>query len=329
MENTNPNPFTPKTLVEAIRHFSDQDTCLAYLIPIRWPDGITCPHCGSKEHHFIATRRIWRCKGDCKKQFSIKIGTIMEDSPLGLDKWLTGIWLIANAKNGISSWEVHRALGITQKSAWFLLHRIRLAMQSGTMGKISGEVEVDETFIGGKARNMHKDKRAEKITGTGGAGKAIVIGVLDREERKIRTKHIPDTRRGTVQAEVRAHVAPGSAVYTDALPSYVGLAPDYVHEAVDHAMQYVNGNVHTNCLENYWSLLKRMLRGTYVSVEPFHLFRYLDEQAYRYNERKHADNTVKKDAERFAEVAGMIGGKRLTYKKLTGKNDDETPATAL
>jgi transposase-like protein len=248
----------------------------------------------------------------------------MEDSPLGLDKWLTAIWLIANAKNGIRSWEVHRALGVTQKSAWFLLHRIRLAMQNGTLGKLSGEVEVDETFIGGKARNMHKDKRAEKITGRGASGKAIVIGVLERKG-EVRTKVIPNTKKGTVQAEVRAQVEPGSLVCTDALKSYEGLAPDFVHEAVDHAVEYVRGNVHTNGLENYWSLLKRCIRGTYVSVEPFHLFRYLDEQAYRYNERKHANGDVKTDGERFIEVAGMVSGKRLTYRHLTGKDQVGLP----
>ena len=319
MDTNTPNPTT---LVEAIRHFSDPDACLNYLIPIRWPNGITCPHCGGQEHAFIASRRIWRCKG-CKKQFSVKVGTVMEDSPLGLDKWLTAIWLIANAKNGISSWEAHRALGITQKSAWFLLHRIRLAMQNGSFGKLSGEVEVDETFIGGKARNMHKDKRAEKIHGRGAAGKAIVIGVLERKG-KVRTKVIPNTKKGTVQAEVRANVEPGSPVYTDALASYEGLSPDFVHEAVDHAKEYVRGNCHTNGLENYWSLLKRCIRGTYVSVEPFHLFRYLDEENFRYNERKHTNGAVKTDGERFVDVTGSIAGKRLTYKRLTG-NDQVLP----
>ena len=325
---TTPTLAAPKTLVQAIRLFSDPDVCLNHLIPIRWPDGITCPRCGSKEHHFIATRRIWRCKGECKKQFSVKIGTVMEESPLGLDKWLTGIWLIANAKNGISSYEAGRALGITQKSAWFLLHRIRLAMQSGLLTKVDGEVEVDETFIGGKARNMHADKRAEKIGGSGIVGKSVVLGVLDRETRKVHTHHIPDTKRVTIQPKIRAHVMAGSAVYTDAHQSYAGLTPEFVHEAVDHAVQYVRGNVHTNCLENYWSLLKRMLKGTYVSVEPFHLWRYLDEQAYRYNERRHADGTVKKDGERFVEVTGKIAGKRLTYKNLTCTGGNATELQA-
>lgn len=326
MDTNNSNDTTPETLVQAIRHFADPDTCLNYLTPIRWPNGIACPHCGSQEHAFIASRRIWRCKGQCKKQFSIKIGTVMEDSPLGLDKWLIAIWLIANAKNGISSWELHRSLGITQKSAWFLLHRIRLAMQNGSLEKLRGEVEVDETYIGGKARNMHADKRAEKIKGTGFAGKAIVMGVLERGG-EVRTKVIKDTKKATVQPEVRKNVEAGSLVCTDALLSYVGLDADFVHEAVDHAEEYVRGNVHTNGLENYWSLLKRSIRGTYVNVEPFHLFRYLDEQAFRYNQRRHSDvdKTPKTDAERFAELLGCIGGKRLTYKHLTGNDQQELP----
>ena len=310
------NTATPNTLVEAIRYFSDADVCHNFMVAIRWADGVACPHCGSKVLSFVSTRRVWKCKG-CKKSFTVKIGTIMEDSPLGLDKWLTAIWLIANAKNGISSWEVHRALGITQKSAWFLLHRIRLAMQTGTFGKLAGEIEVDETFIGGKARNMHANKRAEKIHGRGANGKAIVIGVLERG-KQVRTKVIPNTKKGTVQAEVRANVEAGSLVCTDALKSYEGLDAEYIHEAVDHAVEYVRGNVHTNGLENYWSLLKRGIKGTYVSVEPFHLFRYLDEQAFRYNERKHEDGTIKTDGERFVDVASGIIGKRLTYAKLTG-----------
>ncbi len=319
MEN---NTSTLSTLQEAMRYFSDADTCLSYLVPIRWPEGITCPHCGSKEYAFISTRKIWRCKGNtCKNQFSVKIDTVMEDSPLGLDKWLCGIWLIANAKNGISSYEVHRALGITQKSAWFLLHRIRLAMQFGFTAKLKGNVEVDETFIGGKARNMHASKRAEKIHGRGASGKAIVMGVLERGG-EVRTKVITNTKKQTVQAEVRANVELGANVNTDALKSYEGLAPDYVHEAVDHATEYVRGTVHTNGLENYWSLLKRSIKGTYVSVEPFHLFRYLDEEAFRYNQRKQADDTVKKDGERFVDVVGGIAGKRLTYAKLTGTGDE-------
>jgi transposase-like protein len=310
----------PETLMEAVRHFSDPAVCHNFMVSIRWPDGkITCPVCGGENIGVIASRRMFQCKAKaCRKQFSVKVGTIMEDSPIGLDKWLVAIWLIANAKNGVSSWEVHRSLGITQKSAWFLLHRIRLAMQQGSFRKLSGEVEVDETFIGGKARNMHKAKREKAIKGRGSVGKSIVIGVLERGgaecASQIRTKVIPNTQTQTVQGEVRENVEPGSVVNTDALASYVGLAPDYLHEAVDHAVEFVRGNVHTNGLENYWSLLKRCIRGTYVSVEPFHLFRYLDEENFRFNEREGRDGT------RFTTVAGAIGGKRVTYAKLTGKD---------
>ena len=316
MEN---NIFYPETLAEAIRYFSDADTCLKFIVELRWADGVVCPRCQSASNTFISTRRMWKCKG-CKKQFSVKVGTIMEDSPLGLDIWMSALWLISNAKNGISSYEVHRALGITQKTAWFLLHRIRLAMQNGSLAKLKGNVEVDETFIGGKARNMHASKRAEKITGRGASGKAIVMGVLERGG-EVRTKVIPNTKKGTVQAEVRANVEAGASISTDALPSYEGLDADYVHEAVDHAVEYVRGNCHTNGLENYWSLLKRCIKGTYISIEPFHLFRYLDEEAFRYNQRKHADGTVKTDGQRFVDVIGGIAGKRLTYKKLTGTED--------
>lgn len=309
----------PETLLEAIRHFSDPAVCYAFMVSIRWPDGkITCPVCGGENIGVIASRRMFQCKAKaCRKQFSVKVGTIMEDSPIGLDKWLAAIWLIANAKNGVSSWEIHRSLGITQKSAWFLLHRIRLAMQQGSFRKLSGEVEVDETFIGGKARNMHKAKRERVIKGRGASGKSIVIGVLERGgaeyASQIRTKVIPNTQAPTVQAEVRENVEPGSVVNTDALASYVGLVPDYVHEAVDHAVEFVRGNVHTNGLENYWSLLKRCIKGTYVSVGPYHLFRYLDEENFRFNEREGRDGT------RFTKVASAIGGKRVTYAKLTGK----------
>ncbi len=305
----------PKTLQEAIVYFSDMDRALAYAINLRWPTGITCPRCDSKEHSFISTRRLWFCKG-CKKQFTIKVGTIFEDSPLGMDKWMTAAWMICNCKNGISSYEISRDIGITQKSAWFLDHRIRRAMQSGSFDKLSGEIEADETFIGGKARNMHKGKRALKITGTGGKDKTAVMGILERGG-KVRTTVVPSRKKKALQAEVRKHVEAGSAIYTDALKSYEGL-DEFQHQVVDHAVEYVNGKVHTNGLENFWSLLKRGLNGTYVSVEPFHLFRYLDEQAFRYNNRKDMN-----DADRFELMMGNASGKRVTWKQLTGKLLDE------
>jgi transposase-like protein len=291
----------PTTLVEVVRYFSDPDTCLSFMVSLRWPDGVVCPRCGSREVTFLANARVWKCrvKHDHQK-FSIKVGTVMEDSPIGLDKWLPAIWLLVNAKNGTSSYELHRALGVTQKTAWFLLHRIRLAMQQGTFEKMSGQVEADETSIGGLARNMHKDKKAKKITGTGSSGKAIVMGLLERhgidksqkiidtigtEEKKgsrVRAKVVPNTDKETLHGEVKEHIKPGSELFTDAHISYRGLDPEYVHQFVDHAEAYVKDQVvHTNGLENFWSLLKRGIKSTYVSVEPFHLTRYVDEQAFR------------------------------------------------
>jgi transposase-like protein len=300
----------PQTLIDAIRYFADPDVSLAFVVELRWPEGVTCPTCGSKDVRFLEKRRVWECRNrHDRRQFSVKAGTIFEDSPLPLDKWLAAIWMIANAKNGISSYEVHRALGITQKSAWFMLHRIRLAMQAKSFVKLGGEVEVDETFIGGKARNMHAGAR--KAKGRGTVGKAVVMGLLERHG-EVRTEVVSDIRRGTLHPEVKKHVEPGSMIYTDELKSYDGLEADYAHKVINHAEAYVKGNVHTNGMENFWSLLKRGIKGTYVSVEPFHLFRYLDEEAFRFNTRK--DN----DAGRFLRVAASIAGKRLEYRNLIG-----------
>jgi len=285
------------------------------MVKLRWPDKVKCPRCQSEDISFISTRKIWKCKCCTEKgQFSVRVGTIIEDSALPLDKWLVAIWMIANDKNGVSSYEVHRAIGVTQKTAWFMLQRIRLAMQTGTFEKFSGEVEADESYIGGKLRSMNAKQRQKGRgrIGTGGLGKAIVMGILERKG-KVKVKHIPDAKRGTVQYEIRQHVKPGSLVFTDALRSYNGLNQDYIHKVIDHAKEYVRGNVHTNGLENFWSLLKRTIRGTYVSVEPFHLFRYLDEQAFRFNFREDDD------AGRFLKAAGSIFGKRLTYSQLIGE----------
>jgi transposase-like protein/ribosomal protein L37AE/L43A len=308
----------PKTLQEAILYFSNMDNCINYLAAHRseWKNGVVCPTCGSKDVSYMPTRRVWQCKGRHPKcQFSVKVGTIMEDSAITLDKWLTAMWMLANCKNGVSSYEVSRDLGITQKNAWHLLHRIRLATQDPvTGGKLGGEVEVDETFIGGKARNMHKDVKARRIQGrTGPEGKAIVAAVLERGG-KVRAKVVDKRRKHQLQSLVREHVEPGSALYSDALKSYDGLGVDYAHQVIDHAVAYVDGTVHTNHAENFWSLLKRGINGTYVSVEPYHLFRYVDEQAFRYNNRN--DMT---DADRFDALVGNIVGKRLTSNELTGK----------
>lgn len=305
----------PQTLIEAIRHFADPDVTLNTMVELRWPTGVCCPTCGRVDVRFIKTRRLWECKEmHPKKQFSAKVGTIFEDSPLSLDKWFVAIWMIANCKNGVSSYEVHRAIGVTQKTAWFMLHRIRLAMQTGSFIRSGGEFEADETFIGGKAHNMSKARRDRTIKGTGGAGKEVVMGVLrratDGEHSKVVAQHVPNNKKGTVQAAVRAVAEPGSMVYTDALKSYAKLSPDYVHQFVDHAVEFVRDNVHTNGLENFWGLFKRALKGTYVSVEPAHLNAYTVEQTFRFNERKAVDGM------RFRKVLGAVEGKRVTYKEL-------------
>jgi transposase-like protein len=314
------NMTEPATLQEAIIFYADSDNCLRKLVSKRWPDGIvTCPRCGSKSVTFNAKRRNWQCSvHHPMRAFSVKIGTIFEDSPLGLDKWLTAMWMIVNCKNGVSSYEIHRDIHVTQKTAWFMLHRIRLALQSGTFEKLSGEVEVDETFIGGKARNMHHSKREARITGTGGKDKVAVMGLLERGG-EVRTAIVLNRKKAALQSEVRKHVAAGAALYSDALLSYDGLDGDFFHQVVDHAVEYVRGQVHTNGLENVWSLVKRGLKGTYVSVEPFHLFRYLDEQAFRFNYRREMN-----DADRFDLALSQVIGKRLTYKELTGKLETET-----
>lgn len=301
----------PTNLLEAVRYFSDLDVSTAFVAKLRWPDGPVCPKCESKDHSYISTRRLWKCKA-CKKQYSVKVGTIFEASALGLDKWLPAVWLIANSKNGISSHELGRALGTTQKSAWFMLHRIRLAMQTGTFDKLDGEVEVDETYIGGKARNMHKRDKARKGITKGMGGKTTVAGALQRGGA-VRAAVIKDTKQPTLEAHVREHIAPGAAVFTDQLGSYKDLAlMGYAHETIDHAERYVDGHVHTNGMENFWSLLKRGLNGTYVSVEPFHLFRYLDERVFTFNLRELTDYA------RFETVLRAAAGRRLTYAELTG-----------
>ena len=283
----------PKTLLDAVKYFADADNCREYMVARRWPNGVACPTCGSKTVYFDTSRNGWECKTrHPNRKFTLKTGTIFEDSPLGLDKWLPTVWMIANCKNGVSSHEIARSIGVTQKTAWFMLHRVRLAMQdTDTGGKLGGEVEVDETYIGGKARWMHKDRRA-RVTKHGSkfAGKVAVLGLLERhgDGSRVRTAVVPGNRRHQLMPHIHRHIEPGANIYSDALPSYKELEQTYEHKVIDHAEAYVDGQVHTNGLENYWSLVKRALKGTYIAVEPFHLFRYLDEQAFRFNER--ADN---------------------------------------
>ena len=301
------------TLQDAIVYFSNPANCREYVVARRWPNGVECPRCGSKNVTFLGKYNRWQCSArHDSRQFTAKTGTIFEDSPLGLDKWLMAMWQVVNCKNGVSSYEVHRAIGVTQKTAWFMDHRIRHALTMGTINKLSGQIEADETFIGGKSRNMHADRRAKKITGTGGKDKTAIMGILERGG-KIVTKVVPNRKKKALQSELREHVLAGSAIFTDALKSYEGL-DEFQHEVIDHAVAYVNGECHTNGCENFWSLLKRTLGGTYVSVEPFHLFRYLDEQAFRYNNRKGLN-----DGQRFSMAVKQIVGKRLTWDQLTGK----------
>ncbi len=312
----------PKTLQEAIQYFTDFDHCREFMIEVRWLDGkVRCPNCGSERVTYLEKARLYKCNEKHPKQkFSLKVGTVFEDSPIALEKWLPAVWMLCNDKNGVSSYELHRALGVTQKSAWFMLHRVRLAMQRGSFVKMGGSssiVEVDETFIGGKSRNMHAAKRERCITGTGGKDKAIVFGMLERG-KKVRTAVIQDRSKRTVQPLIQQHIQVGTALCTDEMLGYDGLDSEYKHQVIEHAIDYVNGKVHTNGLENFWSLLKRGLGGTYVAVEPFHLFRYVDEQAFRYNNRATKGNPLN-DADRFMLAMSQIVGKRLTYAEVTGK----------
>jgi transposase-like protein len=298
----------PPTLVEAIRYFADPEVCVRFVAAVRWPHGPECPACKGTEHFYLKTRRIWKCKA-CERQFSVKVGSIFEDSAVPLDKWLIAFWMLVNCKNGVSSYEIKRDVKVTQRTAWFMLQRLRLAKQTKSFAKLSGSVEVDESFIGGRARNMHADRRARKIRGTGPEGKAIVAAVLERGG-KVHATVVPKRRKEQLHALVHENVEAGSALYSDALKSYDGLSDKFVHQVIDHAEAYVDGQVHTNGLENFWSLLKRGINGTYVSVEPYHLFRYVDEQAYRFNHRKETD------AERFIGALSQIAGRRLTWNQL-------------
>lgn len=324
---------SPNTLQAAIQHFADYDNCRQFMVAIRWSDGkVRCPYCGAEKVTYLEKARLYRCYGEHPKQkFSLKIGTIFEDSPIPLEKWLPVVWMLVNCRNGVSSYEIHRAIGVTQKSAWFMLHRIRLAMKSGSfvkLGSEGGPVEADETFVGPDPRKMHKDRRARILSIAGNdreknhraPGKTIVMGMLDREMRQVRAMVIPDVKRSTLQEKILNNVEAGSHVITDDFPSYkYALAEKFSHDVIDHIQGYVNGQIHTNGIENFWSLFKRSLRGTYVAVEPFHLDRYADEQAFRFNHRKDADGRTLTDGERFSIALSQIVGKRLTYAEVTGK----------
>ncbi len=309
---------SPETLQQAIQHFSDEQVCIDAVAAMRWPEGVECPHCDAKEPYYLKTQKRWKCR-KCRKQFSVKVGTIFEDSPVTLCKWLPALWLIVSAKNGVSSWELHRALGVTQKTAWFMLHRLRLAMRRNTIRKLDGgPIDVDETYVGGQKRFMHASKRLRMFSGGKTESKTIVMGFLDRELRQVRARVVPNVKRETLQNEILNLVSRGARVYTDDASAYDQWRKDFIHEVVNKTEAYVRGQVHVQGIENFWSLLKRTLRGTYVAVEPFHLDRYLDEQIFRYENRATKDNPLN-DADRFAAALAQVAGRRVTYRELTGK----------
>jgi transposase-like protein len=306
-----------KTLVDAIRFFSDEQNCIDTVAAMRWPDGKpTCPHCQSQKNYWLATQRRWKC-AKCRKQFSVKVGTIFEDSALSLDKWLVAMWMLVNCKNGVSSYEIMRDLKVTQKSAWFMLQRLRLVLEDEGDGKLAAVVQIDESFFGGKVKNMHKSKRPKNVSLKGGNTKAIVLGMLERGGR-VRARIIADRTRKSIEPVLKEHIEDGATIHTDEFSVYARLNNRYIHEVVNHAETYVKNHVHTNGIENFWSLLKRGLNGTYISVEPFHLFRYVGEQVFRYNNRATKDNPLT-DVDRFGLALSQIAGKRLTYAQVTGK----------
>ncbi len=313
-----------KTLQQAIIHFSDPENCRKFMIAVRWLDGVVrCPYCNSEKVTYLAKAKVYRCYGNHPKQkFSLKIGTVFEDSAIGLEKWLPATWLLCNSKNGISSYELSRAIGVTQKTAWFMLHRIRLAMTTQSFMKLGtegGAVEIDETFVGPKPQKMHRDKRLAIQNGIKAGKKVAVMGMLERDSRQVRAKVVPNVKREVLQREILNEIEHGEKIYTDGWVGYDNLAArEYIHETVNHVNEYVCGQVHTQGIENFWSLLKRTLGGTYVAVEPFHLDRYVTEQVFRYNNRATRDNPLN-DGDRFALAVSQISGKRLTYAELSGK----------
>ncbi len=315
----------PTTLLEAVRMFADKQVAHDFFVALRWPDAMACPRmdCGSCNVAKIGNRNVWRCR-DCKRQFTAKVNTIFEDSPIGFDKWLPAMWMLTADRNGVSSCEVARAIGVTQKTAWFMLHRLRAAMATETFERLSGEVEADETYIGGKTRRGiplavrigSEGKRAKQ------QAKTVVMGMRERGG-KVRAFVVPNNRRGTLLPRIMQHVEPGSTLYTDSLRSYEEAREQFVHRVINHAKAYVEGRVHTNNIENFWSVLKRTLGGTYIAPRPQHLDAYLDEQVFRFNERENGDGP------RFEKALQGADLRRLTYKTLTARGNLTPPGACL
>jgi transposase-like protein len=302
---------TPKTFLEAVTYFSSEVVCVEFLSNLKWGGAEKCcTRCGSTAVYGLRTRPVFKCR-DCKKQFSMKKDTIMEKSPLPMSKWLPVLWMVVNDKNGVSSYEVARGIGVSQQTAWFMTHRCREAIQNGSLVKLKGEVEIDETYVGGAAKFMHKKRKAEKLITPSHSGKTVVMGMVERKG-EVRAKVVDSAKRRNLLPHVWENIEKGSKVYTDKLRSYDVLGEHYDHSSVDHMKTYVDGDTHTNTLENFWMLFKRSVKGTYVHIAPYHTDRYLDEQIFRYNNRKDTDSG------RFEKAALGIFGKRLTYAELTG-----------
>ncbi|MDP4221256.1 MAG: IS1595 family transposase, partial [Bacteroidota bacterium] len=286
--------------------------CFQFVSELRWENGPQCPHCGSTNVCKLSTRPDMRCRvKGCRKSFSIKVGTIFEDSPLPLTKWLPALWIIVNSKTGVSSSEIARSLGVTQSTGWFMMHRIREALRNELVYKLSGEVEIDQAYVGGKAKNKHRTHSPFRRRMSTRETMTAIVGILQRRG-EVRAKVIGDLRNSTIVPEIYRNVEDGARVYTDGRCSHYWLKSKYEHETVLHKKEYSRGKIHINTIENFWSHFKRTL-GTYIQIGPTHVERYLDEQAFRHNHRNESD------AERFVTAVSQIFGRRLTYAKLTGK----------
>ncbi|HTV73627.1 MAG TPA: IS1595 family transposase [Candidatus Acidoferrales bacterium] len=306
----------PETLLQAVRQFADPEVAHAFFVQYRWPNGIACPRmgCGSAEVTYLAKYRRWNCR-ECKRQFTAKVGTIFEDSPIGLDKWLPAFWLLASNRNGISSHELGRGLGVTQKTAWFMLHRIREALGDDSADPFTGTVEADETYMGGKWENKPKHKRAFRyVPKAARDAKTPVFGIVQRGGR-VRAWKVDNVTAKTLLPKLRASIDPDATLYTDSATMYTHINEYFMaHSSVNHSIEeYVRGNVHTNTIECFWAVLKRTIGGTYTHVSPKHLDRYLAEQVFRFDERENEDGW------RFVKATKRADGKRLTYKKLIAK----------